>query len=61
MGGVERLYSAMPIGTTGWTLCTSVEYAEFYSEVRNMALALAGGSVVVILLLAAVILYMRCV
>ena len=58
VGGVERLYSAMPIGTTGWTLCTSVEYAEFYSEVRNMALALAGGSVVVILLLAAVILYM---
>lgn len=56
--GAARLYRAAPIGHTGWSLCTSVDYEEFYGEVRSMALALAAGSAFVIALLAGIILYM---
>lgn len=58
VGGNERLYRASPIGSSGWTLCVSIDQAEMMSEVRQMAINLAMAGTLVLLLLAAVIFMM---
>lgn len=55
--GKERLYSARNIGNTGWSLCTSMETDELFSQVRGMGLTLTISGVIILLILGGIILY----
>lgn len=46
--GTDSLYSALPLGNTGWTICTAVDMNELFAPVRHMAMALITGSVLVL-------------
>lgn len=55
--GVKRIYTSMPIGSTGWYLCTSNDYKTVFSDVRHLALTSILSTVLIMLVLASIILF----
>lgn len=53
--GVDRMYASVPVGNTGWLLCTSVDYDEMFSSVHDMAVMLSIGCLAIMLILGAIV------
>lgn len=53
--GQNRIYGAVPIGNTGWLLCTSTDYDEMFAAIHTMALGFIIGAIVIVLILALIV------
>ena len=55
--GVKRIYTSMPIGNTGWYLCTSNDYKTVFSDVKHLALTSVLNTALIMLVLGSIILF----
>lgn len=53
--GNNRIYGAVPIGNTGWLLCTSTDYDEMFATIHQMAWGFVLGAIVIVLILAGIV------
>ena len=54
--GNDRIYGATPIGSSGWILCTSMDYNEMFSEINRMGIGFLIGTIIIVIILAVIIL-----
>ena len=55
--GAKRIYTSMPIGNTGWYLCTSNDYKTVFSDVKHLALTSVLNTALIMLVLGSIILF----
>ena len=55
--GVEKLYNAAPIGSTGWSIITTADMAELFQSTSTMAKVFMAAGIFVMLFLGGIILY----